>query len=97
MGSGIQNKILEAMASGTPVVTTSLALGGIEAVPGEHVKVGNSPQELSNEIIHLLRDRREAIRIARNARRLIEEKYSWERSVAMLEKAYELAIKGGQA
>lgn len=97
MGSGIQNKILEAMASGTPVVTTSLALGGIEAVPGEHVKVGNNPQELSNEIIHLLRDRREAIRIARNARRLIEEKYSWERSVAMLEKAYELAIKGGQA
>lgn len=97
-GSGMQFKVLEAMASGAPVVATRYALGGIEAVDGEHLLVADDTDSLADQVVRLLRDPALRRRLARNARRLVEEKYTWERSVEMLEEVYRLAIdrKGGE-
>jgi sugar transferase (PEP-CTERM/EpsH1 system associated) len=94
-GSGMQFKVLEAMASGVPVVATHYALGGIEAVDGVHLLVADDAEGLADQVVRLLRDPTLRRRLARNARQLVEEKYIWERSVAMLEDVYRLAIKRG--
>jgi sugar transferase (PEP-CTERM/EpsH1 system associated) len=92
-GTGIQNKVLEAMASGTPVVATPYALGGIEAIDGEHLLVAEDAGGLAEQVVRLLKDPALRRHLARNARQLVEEKYTWERSVAMLEEVYRLAIE----
>jgi len=92
-GTGIQNKVLEAMAAGAPVVATPYALGGIEAVDGEHLLVAEDAEGLAEQVVRLLRDSALRRHLTRNARRLVEEKYTWERSVAMLEEVYRLAIE----
>jgi len=92
-GSGMQNKVLEAMASGTPVVATPNALGGIEAQDGEHVLVARDAEGLAEQVVRLLKDPALRLRLAHNARCLMEDKYTWERSVAMLEAVYRLAIE----
>ncbi len=91
-GSGMQFKVLEAMASGAPVVATPRALGGIDAVDGEHVLVGSDPHALAAGVIRLLESPHLRTRLARNARRLIEANYTWDRSVEQLEAVYRLAI-----
>jgi glycosyltransferase involved in cell wall biosynthesis len=59
-GSGMQNKILEAMACGTPTVVTKLGLGGIAASSGEHLLVANTEREFVEAIRTLFTD--EALR-----------------------------------
>ena len=88
-GSGIQNKVLEAMASGVPVVATSTGLAGMEAESGVHLLVSDEPWGLAEGVIRLLEDGRLARAIARNAHALVEERYSWERCADELQGVYE--------
>lgn len=90
--TGIQNKVLEAMASGIPIVATPNALEGIDAVNGEHLLVAEDANLLAEKVLQLLKDPILRRRLARNARQLVEEKYTWERSVEILEKVYRMAI-----
>lgn len=92
-GSGQPLKILEAMASGTPVVATALAARGLEARPGEHLLVADDPPAFAEGVVRLLRDRDLAEALAANARRLVEARYTWEHSVAQLEAIYRSAIE----
>lgn len=94
IGTGIQNKVLEAMASGTPVVATSHVLKSIEAKNGEHLLVADDPYQMAYQVIRLLRDSALRYYLARNARQLVEKKYSWERAAAMLDRIYHLARAG---
>jgi len=89
MGSGIQLKVLQAMAAGTPVVATPYALGGIEAVPGVHVMVAHGQAELADAVVRLLKSPEDAVHLAREARRLVEEKYSWEVVLNKLQHIYD--------
>jgi len=91
-GSGMQLKVLEAMACGAPLVTTPYALGGIEVVDGEHLLVAQDAETLAEQVVRLLHDSTLRHRLARNARQLVEEKYSWEQAVAMLENVYHKAL-----
>lgn len=91
-GSGMQNKILEAMASGAPVVATPCALGGIAAQAEEHLLVGDTAEKLAHQCLRLMTDPSLAGRLASNARRLVEEHYTWERSVELLESVYQQAV-----
>lgn len=77
-GSGIQNKLLEAMACGCPVVTTPTGNQGIYAKHEESVMIGNTKEEMARYTIKLLQEDDFADKISRNARHLIEEKHSWE-------------------
>ena len=93
-GSGIQNKVLEAMASGAPVVATTQAVGAVDAVDGEHLLVADDAEQMAERIVELLKNRHLRLTLARRARKLVEERYTWERAVSMLEQVYELAIEG---
>jgi glycosyltransferase involved in cell wall biosynthesis len=53
-GSGMQFKILEAMACAIPVVTTTLGLGDIKAMPGKEIVIADDPLDFSNAVIRLL-------------------------------------------
>ena len=83
-GAGVQNKILESMAIGTPVITSSIGLEGIEAVPNRHILVADEPQQFAEKVIELLRNKGLRTQIAINARKILEEKYSWEKALRKL-------------
>lgn len=91
-GSGMQSKVIEAMACGTPVVATSFALAGIDAIPGEHLLIADTQTNFAEQVIRLLKDVAQREYLARNGRLLVEQKYTWEQSVADLEQVYMLAI-----
>jgi sugar transferase (PEP-CTERM/EpsH1 system associated) len=91
-GSGMPNKLLEAMAAGAPVVATPLAAQALEARDGEHLILGESPAELAAAALCLLGDQALAERLAANARRLVETRFSLERSVEALERLYAEAV-----
>lgn len=91
-GSGMQFKVLEAMACGAPVVASQYAIGGIKAVEGEHLLVANNEKEFAEKAVHLLNNADLRRQLTRNARNLVEKEYTWERSVEMLEDVYRLII-----
>ena len=91
-GSGIQNKVLEAMASGTPVVGTPYALEGIELNPEEHAIMADKPEEFASRVVQLLSDAGLRRRLATNARMLVEDVYNWEAYGRELESIYASAI-----
>ena len=85
-GTGIKNRVLEAMAFGKPVVGTKIAFGGIAAENGRHCFISNSPQETGAELKSLLTDTALREKIGASARELILSSYSmaalgpqWER------------------
>lgn len=91
-GSGMQNKLLEAMACGAPVVATSRSMGGLTAQNGRHLMIADGAASFAERLVRLLHDPGLRLWIARNARRMVEERYSWELSVSALEKVYEAAL-----
>jgi glycosyltransferase involved in cell wall biosynthesis len=76
-GSGTKIKVLNAMAQAKAVVATSIALEGIEAADGEAVYTADDPATFARRVLELLEQPDLAERIGRNARILIETKYSW--------------------
>jgi glycosyltransferase involved in cell wall biosynthesis len=74
-GGGIRVKILEAMAAGKIVVTTSKGIKGIEARPEEHYLRAHTPKDFANAIKWCLEHKVEAEALAANARALVVEKY----------------------
>ncbi len=77
-GSGIQNKALEAMASGCAVVTTPTGVHGIPAMHEREVMIGHSPEEMAFYAIRLLKDSELRKSLTERAQRLVSEKFSWE-------------------
>jgi len=75
---GIQNKVLESMAMGLPVVGTTCATQGTEAVPGEHLLVADDEQGLIEAVCSLLGAPDDARELGRAGRRYVEEHYDWE-------------------
>jgi sugar transferase (PEP-CTERM/EpsH1 system associated) len=92
-GGGIQNKVLEAMAAGTPVVATSRAIAGIAARAGEHCLVADDAAAFAAAAEALLGDETLGARIAAAGRALVADHYSWERSARGLEEVYRLVLE----
>ena len=86
LARGVQNKVLEAMAYGVPVVATGAATDGLEAVPGQDLIVADRPEEFSEMIVRLLEDDMFNKEISENGRKLVEARYNWKRSVSELER-----------
>jgi sugar transferase (PEP-CTERM/EpsH1 system associated) len=83
---GIQNKVLEAMAMGVSTLVSPQAFEGLEAETGRELTVSPAePDEFAAVAIELLRDPQRRHDIARNARLMVEEKYSWEGRLQVLD------------
>jgi sugar transferase (PEP-CTERM/EpsH1 system associated) len=82
---GVQNKVLEAMASGLPVVVTPKALEGIDAVPGEHVVLAADAPSIAAAVNDLFAAPQQAAALGAAARRLVEERYDWSKILAGLD------------
>jgi sugar transferase (PEP-CTERM/EpsH1 system associated) len=92
---GIQNKVLEAMAMGTPVVTTSQTCTALLAREGEHFLIGSSANDFAAQMIRLLNDRELATRIGSAGRRYVENHHDWNHLAARLEEVYQQAVASG--
>ncbi|MDA8170054.1 MAG: glycosyltransferase [Nitrospiraceae bacterium] len=79
-GAGVQNKILESMALGTPVAASSIGLEGLEAEPDKEILVGDTPWALAERVVALMRDRGLRKKLSLASRGLIEARYSWDRA-----------------
>lgn len=77
IGGGTRLKILEYFAMGIPVISTSVGVEGIDAINGEHLIIEDDISKFPNRIIELLNDQEFAKYLAKNGRKLVEEKYSW--------------------
>jgi sugar transferase (PEP-CTERM/EpsH1 system associated) len=86
---GVQNKILEAMAMGLPVVTTTRAAEGIDAQPGEHLVVTDDPAEFAARTVELLLNKDLRTRLSRQARRFVETNYAWSSCLQRLDSILE--------
>lgn len=91
-GTGIKNKVLEAMAMAKSVATTPVGILGIDAQNGEEAAIVDG-HEFAGTVVRLLRDAGMRTRIGNNARNLIERKYSWEHTAATINKCYEELIE----
>lgn len=78
-GSGTRLKILEAMALGVPVVSTSKGAEGLDVTDGEHLLLADDPNEFAAKTTLLLRDTAVRERITGQARQLVEQTYDWKR------------------
>ncbi|GCL64405.1 TIGR03087 family PEP-CTERM/XrtA system glycosyltransferase [Pseudaquabacterium pictum] len=82
---GTQNKILEAMAMGVPVITSSIAAGGVDAVPGEHLRVADSPEELAAAVLEVVQDPLERQRLSGNGRQRVLSNHDWAQSMKRMD------------
>jgi glycosyltransferase involved in cell wall biosynthesis len=87
-GSGQLFKVLEAMASGAPLITTSLVADATEAENGRHLLVADNAEAFARCVQQLIREPARAASLAREGRQLVENRYRWERSVSELEEIY---------
>jgi sugar transferase (PEP-CTERM/EpsH1 system associated) len=85
---GIQNKVLEAMAMGRPVVSTPQALEGIRAIPGRDLLAADDETAFAEHVIELLGDRAEAQAMGNRARACVERFYSWDRNLRILDEIF---------
>jgi len=88
LGRGTRYKILESMAAGVCVVTTSLGIEGIEARPGKHVLIGDNEQEIALRAIELLENKDLNNKMSKVAQRFVFERYNWENIGKGLNKIY---------
>lgn len=89
---GTQNKILEAMAMGVPVVTSPLAAAGVDAVSGEHLLVARTPAEYAQAILQLLDGPMDRKRLAGAGRQRILTHHRWETSMRKLDTIIERCL-----
>lgn len=76
-GSGLQNKLLEAMSMQIPCVTTTIANDSLNAENGSAVLVGDTPEQFAKHIIELLSNDQLAAQVATNGYNFVKENYSW--------------------
>lgn len=88
-GYGTRLKNFETFASGLPVVTTSIGIGGTEAEDGKEVIIRDDPEEIAEAAIELLRNPKLYKTIAQNAKKMVRRKYDWNEIAKKLSDIYQ--------
>jgi|HubBroStandDraft_6_1064221.scaffolds.fasta_scaffold09071_4 glycosyltransferase involved in cell wall biosynthesis len=91
-GSGMKNKILEAMALGLPIVAYAGSAAGIDCIPGKDLEIADDPEEFAAKVLRLLRNPAEAESLADHGKLLVQEKYSWDARAHAYEEIYQQVI-----
>lgn len=76
--AGVQNKVLEAMAAGTPVVATPTVNEGLAARPGSDLLLGSTADELAQAVVTLLQDDALRRQIGEEGRRFVSTHFTWQ-------------------
>jgi glycosyltransferase involved in cell wall biosynthesis len=95
-GGGTRLKILEAMALGTPVVSTTKGAEGHVAAHGEHLLLADTPGEFARATLALLEERALRTRLSEQARCLVVDRYDWARIGRQFAALVEGAVRGQQ-
>jgi len=91
-GTGIKNKVLEAMAMGLPIVGSTVALEGIKAKHGDQVFVAHSSKQFAQYIIQLFKDNELRIEMGRKAREFIKLHHTWSEKAKEYERIWSLVM-----
>jgi glycosyltransferase involved in cell wall biosynthesis len=89
IGGGTRLKILEAMAMGKAVVSTTLGAEGLDAVPGRDILLADDADAFVSQVGRLLDDRAMESSIGASARRFVSGRYSWKAAVERLSMFYD--------
>jgi glycosyltransferase involved in cell wall biosynthesis len=92
-GGGVRVKILEAMAMGVPVISTTIGCEGLDVRDGEHLLVADTPGAFARACAKVLQDKELAQHLTQNARQLILERYDAKIALRTLDSVYERAGK----
>lgn len=95
-GFGVKIRVLQAMAVGKPIVSTSMGATGISVSPGENIILADEPREFADRVIELLNDKQLRQEIGSRARLLMETEHSWENLTDKLNVLLEQVAKGNR-
>jgi polysaccharide biosynthesis protein PslH len=88
-GGGMRVKILEALARGIPVVSTTIGYEGIDLIAGKHLLVADTPAEFAAAVRKLLRDPELGAQLAQAGRERLLERYDWKAVYPAMEAVYQ--------
>jgi glycosyltransferase involved in cell wall biosynthesis len=86
MGTGLQNKLLEAMSMNLPCITTSLAADALGGINGEHYLLGDNATQVAHHILDLLDNPEKAKSLAQRGHSFVLSHFDWEKTVDQLDK-----------
>jgi glycosyltransferase involved in cell wall biosynthesis len=92
-GGGMRVKILEALARGIPVVSTTIGAEGIDVTPGEHLLIADEPAAFAGAVVRLLHDRALGDRLAEAGRHHAVTRYDWRSVCPAVERVYDRALQ----
>ncbi len=96
-GGGTRLKVLEALALGTPVVSTSKGAEGLDLEAGRDLLVEDDSHAFAREVVSVLSDPALRARLSASGRRAVAERYTWDRIGATLEEVLERTVDHGRA
>ncbi len=85
--AGVQNKVLQALDAGLPVVTTPVVREGLAPLPPDLLRVGETPEEIAGEVVKLIRDPTLARDLGARGRQWVRSRFRWEDAVRAFEAA----------
>ncbi len=88
-GKGTRYKILEAMAAGTPVVATSIAVEGLGVEDGKHVLLADSAAQMTDKITKLLNNPKQRDQLSKRAKLFVTDQYDWKYISTKLDQVYQ--------
>jgi glycosyltransferase involved in cell wall biosynthesis len=91
-GFGIQNKVIEALALGTPVVATSSSIGGLGPIPDDVALVADAPADFAAAVLELLDDPTRREQMSARGRKYVESHFQWGTAAQLLVAVHKAAI-----
>ena len=76
-GSGMQNKILEAMSCGVPVVTTNIGFGDLKTIVGKHLFVEDNTNDFTKKVIYMIKSTKQNMVIGKNSQKYVRRYHNW--------------------
>jgi len=96
-GGGMRVKILNALAAGLPIVSTTLGCEGIQVADGKDILIADEPADFAAAVLRVLNDRGLAQRLSQNGRRLAETTYDYRRACVALDTVYNNKLRTSES